>query len=145
METAGLAVLITACASLGTVGVTLLSKWLEDRRNQRQFDVDRGKDKRDATTLAIQVRQSEIESAARMLDGFAQRMETIAERERVRREQSDKKVDRLTVTVTRLTIALRDRLPAMVGTCPHADPNCPGMRFAASLSDLLAEADAATK
>jgi hypothetical protein len=145
VDTAALAILITACASLGTVGVSLLSKWLEDRRTQRQADIDQAKDKAQAVTLATQVRQSEIESAAKMLDGFAIRMEAIAERERVRREESDAKVDRLTVTVQRLTIALRDRLPVMVATCPHMDPNCPGLRFAASLNDLLAEAETAIK
>ena len=150
MDTAVVAALMVASASIGTFGVLLVGKVSEARKALRLSALDKARaEVGSEVTLAAQ-HQTEEETAAEMFRRFAQEMRVMGDQERQRRLEADAKLDqtmvemrRLRYLIVRLTMALRDQLPQMIASCPHQDPNCPAMRFSKSLEDVLKDAEGA--
>lgn len=128
-------------AALAKLSEVLITRYTASQTMQAKVSGDATDDERD-----------DFDTVTDKLGSYVAMVRADYERERERRLLAETRLDERNAEVTRLrhllyrlTIALRDRLPQMIGSCPHSDPNCPGQRFAAGLSNVLDEADAVTK
>ena len=150
LDTAVVAALMVASASLGTFGVLLVGKLAEARRAIRLRLLAEARAEVGGQVAVATQHQTETETAAEMFRRFAQEMRVMGDQERQKRTEADAKLDQMTnemrrlrLIIVQLTMALKNQLPQMVASCPHHDPDCPGLRFSKSLDDVIDEAETA--